>query len=131
MRRGVAGAERFQSLSERAKVFGTALPDGLVAEPTLHEPRDRFCGQPGLAKGVARHAPVLCVRQRLPCNTHDGRARVQLAGIREAKLEDWMTTPAGQSVEGIHAIKPAAEVVYDLVEEAQEQFDHVLGQPVA
>ena len=53
-----------------------------------------------------------------------------LGGIREAKLEDWMTTPAGQSVEGIHAIKPAAEVVYDLVEEAQEQFDNVLGQPV-
>ena len=42
-----------------------------------------------------------------------------------------MTTPAGQSVEGIHGIKPAAEVVYDLVEEAQEQFDNVLGQPVA
>ena len=54
-----------------------------------------------------------------------------LAGIREARLEDWMTTPAGQSVEGIHGIKPAAEVVYDLVEEAQEQFDNVLGQPVA
>ena len=54
-----------------------------------------------------------------------------LAGIREAKLEDWMTTPAGQSVAGIHGIKPAAEVMYDLVEEAQEQFDNVLGEPVA
>ncbi|MBM3140867.1 MAG: nitronate monooxygenase [Chloroflexi bacterium] len=51
-------------------------------------------------------------------------------GIREAKMEDWMTTPAGQSVVGIHSIRPAAEVVYDLVEEAQEMFDQLTGEPV-
>ena len=54
-----------------------------------------------------------------------------LAGIREARMEDWMTTPAGQAVVGIHEIKPAAEVVYSLVEEAMEQFDWVTGEPVA
>ena len=53
------------------------------------------------------------------------------AGIKEARLEDWMTTPAGQAVVGIHEIKPAAEVVYSLVEEAMEQFDRVAGEPVA
>ncbi len=50
-------------------------------------------------------------------------------GIRDAKMEDWMTTPAGQSVVGIHEIKPAAEVVYSLVEQAQEMFDRAVGEP--
>ena len=53
-----------------------------------------------------------------------------LQGIRESKMEDWMTTPAGQSVVGIHEIKPAAEVVYSLVEKAQEMFDQAIGEPV-
>ena len=53
------------------------------------------------------------------------------AGIKEARLEDWMTTPAGQAVVGIHEIKPAAEVVFSLAEEAMEQFDRVTGEPVA
>ena len=34
-----------------------------------------------------------------------------------------VTTAAGQSVVGIRAIKPAAEVVYEMVEEAQECFE--------
>jgi len=51
-------------------------------------------------------------------------------GIREAKMEDWMTTPAGQSVVGIHSIKPAAQVVFDMVEEAQDHFDQLVGEPV-
>ncbi|MFN0148678.1 MAG: NAD(P)H-dependent flavin oxidoreductase [Dehalococcoidia bacterium] len=54
-----------------------------------------------------------------------------LEGIREARMEDWMTTPAGQSVVGIHSIRPAAEVVYSMVEEAMDQFDRVSGAPVA
>ena len=53
------------------------------------------------------------------------------AGIKEARMEDWMTTPAGQAVVGIHEIKPAAEVVFSLVEKAMEQFDRVAGEPVA
>ena len=52
-----------------------------------------------------------------------------LAGIREARMEEWMTTPAGQSVVGIHEIKPAAEVVYDMVEQAQEMLDRMAGEP--
>ncbi|MDA1002715.1 MAG: nitronate monooxygenase [Chloroflexi bacterium] len=53
-----------------------------------------------------------------------------LAGIREAHMDDWMTTPAGQSVVGIHEIKPAAEVVYQMVEEAQDAFDRITGAVV-
>jgi hypothetical protein len=44
-------------------------------------------------------------------------------------MEDWMTTPAGQSVVGIHSIRPAAEVVYALAEEAQDMFDQMMGTP--
>ena len=52
-------------------------------------------------------------------------------GIIDAKMEDWMTTPAGQSVVGIHEIKPAAEVVFQMVEEAQDAFEQFVGSPVA
>jgi hypothetical protein len=52
-----------------------------------------------------------------------------LEGIRQARMEDWMTTPAGQSVVGIHSIRPAAEVVYSLVEEAMDQLDRLSGVP--
>lgn len=54
-----------------------------------------------------------------------------LAGIRDNQVEDWQTTPAGQSVVGIHAIRPAAEVVFSLVEEAQDQFDRISGELVS
>jgi hypothetical protein len=54
-----------------------------------------------------------------------------LEGIRENRMEDWMTTPAGQSVVGINSIRPAAEVVYSMVEEAMDQFDRISGTPVA
>ncbi|MEE8337710.1 MAG: nitronate monooxygenase [Dehalococcoidia bacterium] len=50
-------------------------------------------------------------------------------GIREARMEDWMTTPAGQSVVGVHEIKPAAQVVFDMVEEAQDHFEQLMGEP--
>jgi NAD(P)H-dependent flavin oxidoreductase YrpB (nitropropane dioxygenase family) len=48
-----------------------------------------------------------------------------LEGIKEGKMEDWMTTPAGQSAVGIHAIRPAADVVYGLAEEALDCFERV------
>ena len=41
-------------------------------------------------------------------------------GIREAQMHEWMTTPAGQAVAGIHALKPAAEVVFEIADEAQQ-----------
>ena len=52
-----------------------------------------------------------------------------LQAIRQAQMQDWMTTPAGQSVVGIHEIKPAAEVVFDMVEEAQELLEQTAGEP--
>lgn len=48
-------------------------------------------------------------------------------GIREARMEDWMWTPAGQSVVGIRGLKPAAEVVYSMAEEAQDQVERLAG----
>lgn len=54
-----------------------------------------------------------------------------LGGIEEAHKEDWMTTPAGQSVVGVHAIRPAAEVVYSMAEEAMDQLERLAGAPVA
>ena len=39
-----------------------------------------------------------------------------------------MTTPAGQSAVGITKIKPAAEVIYSLVEQTLERM---AGEPVA
>jgi NAD(P)H-dependent flavin oxidoreductase YrpB (nitropropane dioxygenase family) len=48
-------------------------------------------------------------------------------GIREGQLQDWMTTPAGQSVAGVRELKPAAEVLYDIVEEAQEMLERLAG----
>ena len=53
------------------------------------------------------------------------------AGVKENHMEDWMSIPAGQSVVGIRAIKPAAEVVYDMVGEAQDCFDRLGGLVVA
>ena len=46
-------------------------------------------------------------------------------GIDDAKMEEWMTTPAGQSVVGITAVRPAADVVYSLAEEAIERFETI------
>ena len=51
------------------------------------------------------------------------------AGIQEARKEDWMWTPAGQSVVGIDKIQPAAEVVYSMVEEAMDQFERFSSVP--
>jgi hypothetical protein len=53
------------------------------------------------------------------------------AGVREARMEDWMYTPAGQAIVGIDKIQPAAEVVYKMVEEAQDQLDRLSGVPVS
>ena len=52
------------------------------------------------------------------------------AGIKQDRMEDWISTPAGQSAVGIRALKPAAEVVYAMVEEALDSFEGVIGSPV-
>ena len=52
-----------------------------------------------------------------------------LAGIAQAGMESWSSTPAGQSVVGIREMKSAADVVFDMVEEAQERLEFVSGEP--
>lgn len=54
-----------------------------------------------------------------------------LEGITEAHKDDWMTTPAGQAVAGIHGIRPAAEVVYELAGEAQDRIEAMGGVGVS
>lgn len=53
-----------------------------------------------------------------------------LAGIKDAHMEDWMTTPAGQSVLGVRAIRPAAEVVASMVDQALDCLERFEGNPV-
>ena len=54
-----------------------------------------------------------------------------IAGIGEARMEDWMIQPAGQSVVGIRELKPAAEVVFDMAEEAQERLEFLAADLVS
>ncbi len=51
-----------------------------------------------------------------------------VGGIKEARIEEWTMTPAGQgSVLGVREIKPAAEVVYAMAEEAQEALERMFA----
>lgn len=68
--------------------------------------------------------------QPLPMPLQPMLVRDLLVGIEEARMEDWMTTPAGQSVVGIHAVRPAAEVVLDMAEQAQELLEGLAGEMV-
>ena len=52
-----------------------------------------------------------------------------LAGIYETQMEEWMTTPAGQSVVGIHELRSAAEVVYTIAEEALASLERFSDPP--
>lgn len=51
-------------------------------------------------------------------------------GILDHKLVDWMTVPAGQGVGHITEVKPAREVVADLVEQAQDTLEQLQFDPV-
>ena len=52
------------------------------------------------------------------------------AGIKEAHMEDWMTTPAGQSVLGVRSIRPASQVVLSMAELAQDCLERFEGDAV-
>ena len=43
--------------------------------------------------------------------------------IRQNKIEEFMTSPAGQGVGMIKEYKPAAQILFDMVSEAQEVFE--------
>ena len=53
-----------------------------------------------------------------------------LAGIKDAHMDDWMTTPAGQSVLGVKSIRPASQVVLSMAEQAQECLERFEGDAV-
>jgi len=48
-----------------------------------------------------------------------------LRSINDWHVDDWITTPAGQVVGLIDQIKPARQVVFDIVEEARDTFDRI------
>ena len=50
--------------------------------------------------------------------------------IDDHHLEDWSGPPAGQGVGHITSIKPARQVIFDLMEEAQEVMERLSGQAV-
>jgi NAD(P)H-dependent flavin oxidoreductase YrpB (nitropropane dioxygenase family) len=50
--------------------------------------------------------------------------------IDEAHLEDWSGPAAGQGVGHIKGIKPARQVIFDLMEEAQDAIERMAGSPV-
>ncbi|MCY3657047.1 MAG: nitronate monooxygenase family protein [Chloroflexota bacterium] len=50
--------------------------------------------------------------------------------IDDHHLEDWSGPAAGQGVGHIKAIKPARQVIFDLMEEAQDAMDRLQGSPV-
>ncbi len=51
-----------------------------------------------------------------------------LRGAQEAKMAEWLVQPAGQSVVGIHESKPAAQVVYDMADEALAMIERFQGE---
>ena len=51
------------------------------------------------------------------------------AGIRESEMVEWMGTPLGQMVGNIASIKPCSEIVLDLVSEAMDILESVMGEP--
>lgn len=53
-----------------------------------------------------------------------------LEAVSENQIEPLMGTPAGQVVGTIHELKPARQVVFDIVEEARDVIDNVFGEPV-
>ncbi len=46
-------------------------------------------------------------------------------------VEDWRITIAGQVVGMIDQVKPARQVVFDMVEEARDVFDNITAEPVS
>jgi NAD(P)H-dependent flavin oxidoreductase YrpB (nitropropane dioxygenase family) len=50
--------------------------------------------------------------------------------IDDHHLEDWSGPPAGQGVGHIQSIKPARQVIFDLMEEAQEAVERFSGEPI-
>jgi len=50
--------------------------------------------------------------------------------IKDHNLAEWATVPAGQGVGHITQVKPARQVVADLVEEAQDTLDRLTADPV-
>jgi len=54
-----------------------------------------------------------------------------MAAARETNDPALAGSPAGQVIGTIDAIKPCREIIYDMVEEARDVFDSLLGVPVA
>jgi NAD(P)H-dependent flavin oxidoreductase YrpB (nitropropane dioxygenase family) len=53
-----------------------------------------------------------------------------LQAVSDYQIEPLMGTPAGQVVGTIHALKPARQVVLDIIEEARDVIDAVFGEPI-
>ena len=65
--------------------------------------------------------------ETLPMPLHGMLVEDVLRDIKEAKIEDWMTTPAGQAIVGIDSVKSVSSVIRDVSDEALELFSNVAG----
>jgi NAD(P)H-dependent flavin oxidoreductase YrpB (nitropropane dioxygenase family) len=54
-----------------------------------------------------------------------------MQSAQEAHFEPFMGSPAGQAIGTIHEIKPCREIVYDMVDEARDVFDGLVGESAA
>jgi NAD(P)H-dependent flavin oxidoreductase YrpB (nitropropane dioxygenase family) len=52
-----------------------------------------------------------------------------IQGANDNRREDLMTEAAGQGVGFVTAMKPARQIVFDLVEEALDAFEALTGEP--
>ncbi|MGD9891812.1 MAG: NAD(P)H-dependent flavin oxidoreductase [Dehalococcoidia bacterium] len=52
-----------------------------------------------------------------------------LQAVTDYKIEPFMGSPAGQVIGTITELKPAREIVFDIVEEARDVLESVLGEP--
>ncbi|HWO93642.1 MAG TPA: nitronate monooxygenase family protein [Dehalococcoidia bacterium] len=53
-----------------------------------------------------------------------------MLAIGQYKIEPLMGSPAGQVVGTIHEMKPARDIVFDIIEEARDVLDGLAGEPV-
>lgn len=54
-----------------------------------------------------------------------------MQSAQESRFEPFMGSPAGQVVGAINAIKPCREIVYDMVDEARDVFEGLVGESAA
>ncbi len=67
----------------------------------------------------------------LPMPLHGVATAEIMAAIHQYKIEPFMGTPAGQVVGAIHEMLPCREIVFEMVAEARDVLEGLMGETVA